>query len=739
MFFEVADLSVASPATVSRCGMVYMGTTVLGIEPFVECWLRTLPPVIKPYQDNFQNLFDAFLEHDVVSEDNVIRLVELIEPWFIFSLIWSLGGSCDKDDRQKFSAWLINMMDEHKIETKFPEDSLVYDFKLDDAGIVMHPEVEEDDTERSVGWINWLHDREEYSITSEMKFADIMVPTIDTIRSTYILNMFIRNKAHLLCVGGTGTGKTLTIVDKLTRGLPEEYLPEFINFSAKTSANQTQDLIDGKLDKRRKGIYGPPVGKYSVYFIDDLNMPALETYGAQPPIELLRQYMDTKGWYDKKTIGEFRTLTDVNFLCAMGPPGGGRNPVTPRLLRHFSFLAFATMDDASLSKIFGTILSFWIEHCPSIQHLRDQLIDSSIAMYNTVQNQMLPTPAKSHYTFNLRDLSKVFQGILMADFESVHSTEDILRLWYHECCRVFQDRLVNDEDRDLFESFLKERMDEDFGVSFDAVVTVRPVIYGDFLYMDIDPRPYMLIDDLVAAQRSVEDMLSEYNHSSTKKMELVLFMDAVSHVSRIVRILRQPLGNALLLGMGGSGRQSLTRLAAHMSEYDCFQVELTKSYGLHEWHEDLKKVMMKAGLKDEPVVFLFSDTQIKSESFLEDVNNILNTGDVPNLYSMDDSENIFKEMKPLVVDQGLQPTKTIMFSAYTKRVRSNLHTVITMSPLGEVFRARLRQFPALVNCCTIDWFSPWPADALRSVALKFLNEIEDVQFPPEVMNGMVNG
>ncbi|KAK3782184.1 hypothetical protein RRG08_032935 [Elysia crispata] len=783
MMFEVADLAVASPATVSRCGMVYMGTSVLGIEPLVECWLRRLPLALKGYQEMFGSLFAAFLPsalsfvrsnivevvatmdcglvfslftlldcfinpfhlrgnrklHDVVNEENLVRIGELIEPWFIFSLVWSLGGSCDKDGREKFSAWLKDKMVEEQIEVRFPEESLVYDFKLDDAGIVIHPGIdeEEDHGERSVCWVNWLHGREEYSITPEMKFSDIMVPTIDTIRSTYILNMFILNKKRILCVGGTGTGKTLTIVDKLTRALPEEYLPEFINFSAKTSANQTQDLIDSKLDKRRKGIYGPPVGKYSVYFIDDLNMPALETYGAQPPIELIRQFMDTTGWYDRKSIGEFRTLTDVNFLCAMGPPGGGRNPVTARLLRHFSFLAFATMDEASLSKIFGTILEYWIENCEPVQHLCGQLIRSSLIMYNTVQQQMLPTPAKSHYTFNLRDLSKVFQGLLMADTDAIQTTEDVLRLWYHECCRVFQDRLVDDEDSALFESFLKERMKNDFGIDFDQVVTMTPLLYGHFLHMDVDPRPYVLIDDHLQAQRSVEEMLSDYNASTTKKMELVLFMDAVSHVSRIARILRQPLGNALLLGMGGSGRQSLTRLAAHMSDYDCFQVELTKNYGVHEWHEDLKKVMIKAGLKDEPIVFLFSDTQIKNESFLEDVNNILNTGDVPNLYGMDDNENIFKEMKPLVMDLGLQPTKTIMFSAYTKRVRSNLHTVITMSPLGEVFRARLRQFPALVNCCTIDWFHPWPADALCSVALKFLNELEDVQFPEKVLDGMV--
>ncbi|XP_050516094.1 dynein axonemal heavy chain 1-like [Diabrotica virgifera virgifera] len=181
-----------------------------------------------------------------------------------------------------------------------------------------------------------------------------------------------------------------------------------------------KDLIDSKLDRRRRGVFGPPVLKRQVFFIDDFNMPALEVFGAQPPIELIRQWMDFGGWYDRKNIGEFRKIIDINFVAAMGPPGGGRNPVTARLLRHFHYLTFLEMEDDSKLKIFGTILDFWLHRAPEgFEKYFNQMLTSTLTVYTTILHELLPTPAKTHYTFNLRDLSKVFQGILMFDAENL--------------------------------------------------------------------------------------------------------------------------------------------------------------------------------------------------------------------------------------------------------------------------------------------------------------------------------
>uniref|UniRef100_T1J5R4 Dynein heavy chain ATP-binding dynein motor region domain-containing protein n=1 Tax=Strigamia maritima TaxID=126957 RepID=T1J5R4_STRMM len=466
-------------------------------------------------------------------------------------------------------------------------------------------------------------------------------------------------------------------------------------------------------------------------------MPSVENYGAQPPIELLRTYMDFHGWYDRKAIGSFRTLVDVNLICAMGPPGGGRNSITPRFLRHFNYLSYTDLENASMKRIFGTILGSWLDPATEIFKAIGKLVDSSITVYNTIIDKLLPTPAKSHYTFNLRDLSKMFQGMLMFSHVAITGIQSLLRIWYHENCRVYQDRLINNEDRFWFQKLMDDRMRDDFDVPFDVVVIREPVLYADFLSKNPDHKLYEEVTDMDKLVRYLEEALDDYNQNDLGQMNLVLFNDAIKHICRIGRVIRQPGGNALLLGMQGNGRQSLTRLASHVNEMECFQIELVKGYEFIEWRDDLKKVILKSGLRKRKMVFLFSDTQIKLESFLEDVNSILNSGNVPNIFPSDEMETIYQGMRQVTIDAGLPAIKSNMYAMLTKCVKSNLHSVITMSPIGEVFRERLRQFPAFVTCCTINWFSEWPEAALQSVALIFLKQIPNLVASNQVINGTI--
>jgi dynein heavy chain len=264
--------------------------------------------------------------------------------------------------------------------------------------------------------------------------------------------------------------------------------------------------------------------------------------------------------------------------------------------------------------IFKPILSSYLGQTTDV--IKDttvnNLVHETVELFDHVLASLLPTPAKVHYTFNLRDLAKVFQGMLMNNTKVLETEVDVVRSWVHECNRVFRDRLINDEDRIFFDTQLKERCKKTFGYEWGEIEHRHPLFYGDFMDASQDPRLYEELPDLPKVKEVLDEALADYNETNTSgKMNLVLFEDAIQHCCRVSRVIRQPLGNALLLGVGGSGRQSMTRLAAHLADFKCFQIELAKNYGMVEWRDDLKKLMQGAGMDNEPVVLLFSDTQIK--------------------------------------------------------------------------------------------------------------------------------
>lgn len=321
-------------------------------------------------------------------------------------------------------------------------------------------------------------------------------------------------------------------------------------------------------------------------------------------------------------------------------------------MRHFNLISVASFDDQTLDRIFSTILDWHFSSgnfAPEILHMTKNIISATTELYRSCVSSLLPTPTKSHYTFNLRDFARVVQGILLIRGENAMESKKIIHLWLHEAYRVFYDRLVDQLDRKWIFDQCKQIVKKHFSVdSFDSAFSeydinndgkveeddLRSLIFGTYLSpREAAGKAYAEIMNLNELSEFIDRCLIEHNQISKKPLDLVMFRFAIEHLSRISRVLQQPRGNILLAGVGGSGRQSLTRLAAYVSEYDIFQIEISKNYSADNWHEDLKKVLKLAGGNGKQTIFLFSDTQIQQESFLEDISNILNSGEVPNLYA----------------------------------------------------------------------------------------------------------
>ena len=285
------------------------------------------------------------------------------------------------------------------------------------------------------------------------------------------------------------------------------------------------------------------------------------------------------------------------------------------------------------------------------------------------------------------------------------ATGDVFaRLWVHECMRIFYDRLINEDDQQWFQKLMVELVSRHLKMPMSHEdLFAKPIVFADFLKPDADPKFYEEVRDLPKLTSVLNDLLDNYNVTFPTQMNLVFFIDALSHAVRISRILRQPRGNAMLIGVGGSGKQSLTRMASFVGGMACLGIEINRGYGMKEFREDIKKFMIKTGVEGNDTVFLFTDSQIVDETMLEDLNNVLNTGELPNLFASDETDKIVADMISVCKAAGIPETRENCLAHFVSRVRDKLHIVLGMSPVGDSLRIRCRQFPSLINCTTIDW------------------------------------
>ena len=776
MIFEIRDLRYATPATVSRAGILYISTDD-GTQwrSLVQSWLGTtleeeklrgawgLSPeesasIKKTLHDCFETYCEKTLFWLKVNAKPVLPVVDLnliqtllymldgylgpqhvaaavagvtssgsaatnasapngndiLETLFVYCAVWAFGSTLavaddGTDYKRLFSDWW--RAEWRKI--KFPSRDTVFDYWLDPAAHAFEP---------------WTKSPYFYSLPYDSRttpMTQVTVPTPETCSVSSWMQSLVQMQRPVMLAGAAGTGKTQLVCGMLAKQDPQIMQAATVNFNFYTTAASLFNTMSLPLEKKVGSQYGPPGNARLVYFMDDLNLPEVDPYNTQSAIALLRQHMEYGHVYDMSKLQQKQILMTQVVACLN--PAAGSFQVNPRLQRWFSTFAVGLPGPTSLLTIYQTFLDGHLQYFDSdIKAQGSNIIKAAYGLHQQVAGLFRKTASNFHYEFNIRHLSNVFQGLLVSQPAQVKTAEKFVQLWLHESERVYGDRLSSPEDLVKYHGLAQaqaKRLFPSFNLSkFYAAENPAPLVFCHFADNAQD-KCYDQVGSLDRLSATLEDALREYNETNPA-MDLVLFEDALKHVARIARIILNEGGHALLVGVGGSGKQSLARLAAHLCGYTVKQIVISATYGVADLKEDLKAMYHKAGLREEGVVFLLTDSQITNERFLVYINDLLASGHIPDLFTPEEAEGIINSVAPKVKAAGLVPEKKACWDYFIGKIRKYLHVVLAFSPVGDDFRTRARKFPALVNCTVIDWFQAWPKEALYSVGRKFLAHVD---------------
>ncbi|TRY96398.1 hypothetical protein DNTS_010073 [Danionella cerebrum] len=716
LLFEISHLKAATPATVSRAGILYVNPQDLGWSSYVTSWIDTRQA--QSERANLTILFDKYVPYCMeqvrcnlktitpIPEPSMVQTLcclldclltdentppdsprELYELYFVFACVWAFGGALFQDHlidyRSEFSRWWCKEMR----AVKFPSQGSVFDYYIDP------------NTKR---FTPWSERTPPFELEPDIPLQTVLVHSAETICLTYFIELLLQKGKPVMLVGNAGVGKTILVWDKIAK-LKEEFMVSKVPFNYYTTSAMLQRVLEKPLEKKAGRNFAPPGNKKLIYFVDDLNMPEVDAYDRQRLV--------------------LKEIHNCQYITCMNPAAGSFS-VNPRLQRHFSVFAVHFPGADALSTIYSSILSGHFQQGGfsfGVSRMASTLVQAAICLHQKMSQNFLPTAIRFHYIFNLRDISNIFQGMLFAVPEQLRYPVDLVHLWLHESSRVYSDKLMEEKDVELFNKILLDTGKRYFEGIDESIFINQPLIYSHFAHGVGEPR-YAQVTDLEKLQKTLMDALEHYNELHSD-MNLVLFDEAMQHICRISRILESPVGNALLIGVGGSGKQSVCRLAAFLSGLEVFQITLRKGYGISDLRSDIAALYIKVGVKNIGTVFLHTDAQIPDERFLVLINDML----ASDLFSEEEVDMIISSIRVELRALGLLDTRENCWHFFIDRIRRQLKVVLCFSPVGFTLRTRARKFPALVNCTAIDWFHPWPQHALHSVSSTFIENIPDLE------------
>uniref|UniRef100_K3WUC5 Dynein heavy chain, cytoplasmic n=1 Tax=Globisporangium ultimum (strain ATCC 200006 / CBS 805.95 / DAOM BR144) TaxID=431595 RepID=K3WUC5_GLOUD len=784
IMMETETLRYATLATVSRCGMVWFSSDTVQTHHIVEHYLQKIRDdtstvssfSLQPSEtetmrksahtyvalirdlisrgDGMPSVIELCLEHsialkhimDVTALRQLMSMFSLLArglsrineyneahsdfpmtaeqissfgpKWLVFSIIWGFGGSMDSANRIQLCEFVIQTLENRIV---FPVSSSAMS---NPENSLLEYEVNIDDGE----WRQWVRSIPQLDLESHRVLStDVVVTTVDTIRHVEVLRGWLSQHRPLILCGPPGSGKTMTLTSTLSS------LPEFefasLNFSSGTSPDLILKTFAQYCEYKRtpNGMVLAPNApeKWLVVFCDEINLPEADRYGTQRVITFLRQLIEQGGfWLGGKNT--WVRLQRIQFVGACNPPTDpGRVPISHRLLRHAPILLVDFPSYPSLKQIYGTFNNALLKLTPSLKSYVQPLTNAMVDVYHRNQTKFT-AEIQPHYIYSPRELSRWMRALYEAiePLEYEIEVETLVKLVFHEALRLFMDRLVTPEEQKWCFDTTKEILRMHFPQSATSFELVEyggqnPVLFSTWL-----SKHYTEVSTL-DLRKHIEARLRVF-YEEELNVPLVVFDSVIAHVLRIDRVLRQPLGHLLLVGESGAGKTVLSRFVSWMNGISVFQIKLTSNYTLENFDDDLRVVLKRCGCEGEKICFIFDESNVLGSAFLERMNALLASGEVPGLFEDDEYTSLMHACREAVQRDGVmvENTEDELFRYFTKQVQRNLHVVFTMNPASGDFQNRNNTSPALFNRCVVDWFGTWNNHALAQVAYEFTNTLD---------------
>ena len=746
--FESHDLQYASPATVSRMGMIFLSEEDVDVRSLTTAWVKRQKPDVQARLAGWlDELFYQALTWtldcggEVVKRTKVglvqtalshLRAVEC-KAEFAIGLIRGMGSNLELGKRQELAKQIFAWSGERPADVRLPLDSH-YDRGV--GSIVGYQPVE---GKRPMG------DDEETATALSFRSPPLIL-TQDVQRHSHLIEPWLRDLDPFILAGPEGCGKTL-LLEHLFRSIAGCSVVS-INCSAETcAAHVIQKLNDSCqcLSTPKGRVFRPKEGERLILFLKDINLPRPDRYDTIQLIAFLQQLITYRGFYDDGL--EWVGIERVQVVATMNPVTAvGRSTLSTRFTAtvHVAYMTYP--DHEALVYIYSALLSRVVQHVPKLldESGRDtvavrKLTATMVDVYEKVRAK-LSVDDHRHYLFCPRDLTQWTFGLLRYDLHR----EPLLTVVAHEARRLFGDRLVDSAGSRAFESILqtalrqqwkfeaKEERGEEGGAGTDAVYFTSMAALSEAAPAGSGggveaagskelgpPLERMKASDF---REIVVEGLRSYERD-VKALHMLLFPEVLDHLAFEDRVLSRPGGSLLLIGDSGVGRRSSLTLLCHMQRVQLHTPQVSAKYDLKAFRAELKELMRRAGVEGAQVVLYLEDYQLVLDAMLEDVNSLLSAGEISGLYAANEMDALLSPLKDDYVSSATQHGCKSLYDYFVQRVRGNLHIVLSMDPQHPLFHRRCESNPALYARMSIQWMGTWTDAGLAAVSAMRLTHL----------------